>query len=393
MKKHLPKELYGEVVSGPSGYVMPETLARRIESTLPDLPEECRAMGYKRVAALPEGMEILEGERADISLITSDAIDRDREVMLPGGADWRDFRKNPVVTFVHHYEELPVGRSIWVRRVEEEGRNGWLAKTRYTAKPEGWGGTWFPDAVFHMVKEGDLRGKSIGFLPLAMSAPEEKEIEARPGLAGVQSIIRKWLALEYAVAPVQSNPEAYVVAVGKAAKNGLEIPMVILEEAGLCVPIELPGLKTLAIPELAIKRVIPYKDLGKAAEDTAWDGPKQVAAAAVDDLKLMCTWVDPDNADVKGGYKLPHHLAQGHNAVWRAVAAAMTALMGGRGGVAIPGGDKRGVYNHLAKHYRQFDKEPPDFRNLNLVDIRGIFDSVDVSGIVRDVIDRKCGKV
>ena len=248
MAKYSSKELFGEVVSGPSGYVMPEAIARRIEADMPDLPEECREMGYRRVAALPAGMDFSEGERADISLITSDTVDRDREVMLPGGADWKDFRKNPVVTFAHNYDQLPVGRALWVKR---EG-NGWMAKTQYISRPEDYEGTWFADAVWHMVKEGVLRGKSIGFLPTAMSPPEEKEIAARPELAGVRMVIRKWAALEYAVAPVQSNPDAYVVAVGKAKTLGMVIPEIILAEAGLCVPIEMPTIKAVGTPEIEI---------------------------------------------------------------------------------------------------------------------------------------------
>jgi len=35
------------------------------------------------------------------------------------------------------------------------------------------------------------------------------------------------------------------------------------------------------------------------------------------------------------------------------------ALLGARGGVDIPSGDKRAVYNHLAAHYKEFDKVPP----------------------------------
>jgi len=40
----------------------------------------------------------------------------------------------------------------------------------------------------------------------------------------------------------------------------------------------------------------------------------------------------------------------------------MAALLGARGGVNIPDTDQRGVYDHLAKHYRQFEKEPPEFK-------------------------------
>jgi len=31
--------------------------------------------------------------------------------------------------------------------------------------------------------------------------------------------------------------------------------------------------------------------------------------------------------------------------------------------VDIPDSDRRGVYNHLASHYRDFDREPPEFRS------------------------------
>jgi hypothetical protein len=32
---------------------------------------------------------------------------------------------------------------------------------------------------------------------------------------------------------------------------------------------------------------------------------------------------------------------------------------GGRGGVDIPAGERRDVWRHLARHYEQFDEEPP----------------------------------
>ena len=62
--------------------------------------------------------------------------------------------------------------------------------------------------------------------------------------------------------------------------------------------------------------------------------------------------------------KLPHHDPKTHNVVWRGVVAAMAALFGARGGVDIPSEDRKKVYNHLAKHYREFDREPPEFKTL-----------------------------
>lgn len=123
--------------------------------------------------------------------------------------------------------------------------------------------------------------------------------------------------------------------------------------------------------ETETKGAIPYKDLGKAPEDEAWDGAAEVADASVEDLKMMCAWVDPENVDVKQGYKLPHHHANGgHVAVWKGVAAAMAALLGGRGGVNIPDGDRKAVYNHLAKHYAEFEKEPPEFREAGDIETK-----------------------
>ncbi|MEM0050681.1 MAG: hypothetical protein QXW39_09150, partial [Candidatus Bathyarchaeia archaeon] len=44
----------------------------------------------------------------------------------------------------------------------------------------------------------------------------------------------------------------------------------------------------------------------------------------------------------------------------------MQALLGARGGVDIPAADRRSVYVHLARHYAQFDREPPPLEALTL---------------------------
>ena len=78
-------------------------------------------------------------------------------------------------------------------------------------------------------------------------------------------------------------------------------------------------------------------------------------------------WYDPEHADDFMGYKLPHHTVNRQGrlvVVWKGVVAAMAALKGARGGVQIPEEDRRGVYNHLAGHYRQFNREPPPLEKL-----------------------------
>ena len=110
------------------------------------------------------------------------------------------------------------------------------------------------------------------------------------------------------------------------------------------------------------KNTISFKDLGIVPDSSPWDGPGEKAKAEVSDLKLMCAWYDSEKADVKSSYKLPHHEAEGHKCVWRGVAAAMAALLGARGGAEIPESDRKSVYKHLKKHYKQFDKDIPKFK-------------------------------
>jgi len=129
-----------------------------------------------------------------------------------------------------------------------------------------------------------------------------------------------------------------------------------------------------------IRAAIPPHTTEKADEGAAWDGPGEVAKCPAErgPLRRMHAWVDDDgDPDAKQSYKLPHHLAESGQVVWRGVAAAMARLL--QAGTQIPDGDRRGVYNHLARHYKQFDKEAPEFRTLEELEalgeeeIRGLF--------------------
>jgi signal peptide peptidase SppA len=74
-------------------------------------------------------------------------------------------------------------------------------------------------------------------------------------------------------------------------------------------------------------------------------------------------WYDSANAKSFGAYKFPHHDVKNGKLtlVWGGVKAAMGALLGARGGTSIPSSERKAVYNHLAKHYREFDQDPPDY--------------------------------
>jgi len=122
----------------------------------------------------------------------------------------------------------------------------------------------------------------------------------------------------------------------------------------------------------------PKSTRPEAREDRAWNRHGTAEADTSDALiehggwQAMAnahTWYEPD-ADPehdppqeKQAYKLPHHeLIDGRlSVVWNGEKAAMQVLAGARGGLDIPERDRRSVYEHLALHYGEFDKEPPPF--------------------------------
>jgi HK97 family phage prohead protease len=122
-----------------------------------------------------------------------------------------------------------------------------------------------------------------------------------------------------------------------------------------------------------LKVALPYKDTGTADEGVAWEGPtldgftadawEELTASDKRRIANHFAWAGSMPPETYGDLKLPHHKASKDGigpAVWRGVAAAMGRLL--QAGTDVPDGDRRGVYDHLASHYKQFDKEPPDFK-------------------------------
>jgi hypothetical protein len=101
-----------------------------------------------------------------------------------------------------------------------------------------------------------------------------------------------------------------------------------------------------------------------------WDGTDKldeiIEHGGWDAVAKAHAWYDEDADDteppqLKTAYKLPHHeLIDGKlQVVWSGVNSAMNVLAGGRGGVDLPEDDIAEVYEHLARHYEEFDEEPP----------------------------------
>lgn len=128
------------------------------------------------------------------------------------------------------------------------------------------------------------------------------------------------------------------------------------------------GVRNFMIP-----RVIntPSSDNPEWDWDWAKDGNAIINNLGWSGLAKACAYVDMENYDkdssdglphVKAAYKLPHHkyINGKLTLVWGGVRAAMQRLKS----ADIPEGDKKKVYNHLAAHYRHFEKKPPEFDEI-----------------------------
>ena len=202
---------------GPFGIPMKDQQAKALEARLKELPKD-DAFAFRRCSFERGIAEISPEARCDVSWITEESPDRAGDVVLARGMDDAHFQLNPIVTLNHVYDQPPVGRSLWRRRVKEGTLVGVKAKTLYPAKPARWtAGEWPPDYALELIKAGLLRGKSIGFFPLKLHAPTPDEIERRPELKGVRYLIEEWLLAEYACCFLPTQPNAVVEQVCKSS--------------------------------------------------------------------------------------------------------------------------------------------------------------------------------
>jgi hypothetical protein len=242
---------YG-TATGPFGFPMTDRQAFAVDALLKALPSE-DAYAYRHQKIDKATTELMPGERCDVSWITTEDPDRSHEVVIARGMNDSQFQQNPLVTMQHCYHLPPVGKSLWRKRVKDGALSGIKAKTQYPQKPESWpDDSWPPDVAFALVQSDLLRGKSIGFLPLKVHAPSDKEARTL-GWEKVSLVIDEWVLLEYACCYLPCQQNAVVEAV---SKSGLGEP--ILKALGLA-----PEVK----PVPAVSEVIaftPIEEIEKA---------------------------------------------------------------------------------------------------------------------------------
>ena len=156
-----------------------------------------------RKSFVGEVLEVQPGRRQIVACISTAAVDRDGEVVLPAGLLKKNYAG--LTVFYNHDTTRPVGVAQWVKTRGDRV----LAKYRCTDR------TQFARDVFALAQDGVLTSYSVGFAPREASGPTPAEIAERPELATVRRMYRRWELLEFSLVGIPANPEATMLAISK----------------------------------------------------------------------------------------------------------------------------------------------------------------------------------
>ena len=160
-------------------------------------------MSMLRKAFEGQLIEVQTGRREIVACISTSAVDRDGDVVLPEGLVRKNY--SGLTVFYNHDTALPLGAAQWVKKSGDRV----IAKYRCTDK------TQFGRDMFALAQDGVLNSYSIGFLPGEFSGPTPEETARRPELKMARRIYRKWELLEFSLVGIPANPEATMLAISK----------------------------------------------------------------------------------------------------------------------------------------------------------------------------------
>jgi len=286
-----------------------------------------------------------------VAIATDSSVDRDGERIDSKGWDFSNFKKNPVLLWAHDYRGTPIGKVNNIRRSGDKILFTPQFAVNASEKAK---------EVFNLYKDGFLRAFSVGFSP--------SEWEDKEGKDGMVRTFTKAELLEISAVPVPANPNAIVLARSK----GISEDTVKEMEKNI---------------EDKDKTVVPYKNEGKSDIDLAWNVGEEIKEAGdnLEKLRKMSTWFKSDDPQVVTNYKFLHHKASDLRVVWKGVTSSMALLLGVNGGVEIPDEERKGVYDHLAQHYKEFEKEAPEFKLVEAQVLKDINFETDAPAIIQIV--------
>lgn len=133
------------------------------------------------------------------AIASTDAVDRDGDILRASGWQLKDFKKNPVLLWGHDSRSLPVGKVLNVKK--EDG------KLTFTAQMEGI--TMRGEMIYSMFKEGYLNAFSVRFDPKEWKDREPPKEGGKNGERFGREYTKLEL-LEISVVTIPANAEALI---------------------------------------------------------------------------------------------------------------------------------------------------------------------------------------
>ena len=158
----------------------------------------------------------LDGEEWSAIINTAD-LDAHNSIVHPEGADFTRFYDNPIVYYDHGYlydqTTLPIGAAVSIGKTKSG-----IESAFYLAR-----GVDPADAVGELMRQGVLRGVSIGFFSTKIGFEKVKGVDIYGDEMDDEIMhIYEWQLYEYSVVGVPSNPKALLKSAVSAYEKRLK---------------------------------------------------------------------------------------------------------------------------------------------------------------------------
>tara|TARA_R100000734_G_scaffold18527_1_gene15592 strand:- start:1576 stop:2253 length:678 start_codon:yes stop_codon:yes gene_type:complete len=153
-----------------------------------------------------------------VAKLTTNSVDRDGEVLIPQGMVSKDFEKNPVLFYNHEYDQ-PIGKVTNLKRTEDSV----MGTLTFAQRPKDYVGEFFPSFVEALVRQGIVKGVSVGFVPEPSGARSATKADRMKFGERIKRVFNRWKLLEVSIAPLPANQDALVQAVDKGLVTPVQV--------------------------------------------------------------------------------------------------------------------------------------------------------------------------
>jgi HK97 family phage prohead protease len=191
------------------------------------------------------------------AIVTTETIDRDGEVLVPGGMNSKNYEANPVLLWMHDPAK-PIGKCVGIKR----GTYDVAMSFEFAQKPDGWKGDWEPDYIAGLVGAGVLNAVSVGFRPIEGGYRRATKGDVDKYGQDVRGVFSKWELLEVSLVSIPANQEALITAVTKgllspnaATFAGAKITVTIPHPTKHTIAVSVPKMGTENVSRIVAREI------------------------------------------------------------------------------------------------------------------------------------------